>query len=275
MKGNMMVFAPLCLLLCWMLPVDSMTIRYNLILRDANQDMPWSKTINLSMVEDSVDDMYFECNNQMAQKVNNTYFEEEKSMALFGEAWKDAETCSEDRRVREDIALTKDHMQAICVYTGNKLYKEFNVAVRTQRSKYNSSSFQFHTLHFLLTSAIQILSRNVSCHTTYRRTRNEFIGEDNQIIRFVSFTSSSYRTDLKLFGDETCFKIKTCLGAFLKNYSRYVEEKEVLIPPYEVFKITKTIKGKGKIQGLDDCKIVYEVESAGCKSNLNCKAAYP
>ncbi|XP_038568612.1 erythroblast NAD(P)(+)--arginine ADP-ribosyltransferase-like [Micropterus salmoides] len=275
MKGNMMVFASL--LLCWMLPVDSMTIRYNLILRDA-QDMPWSKTIKLSMAEDSVDDMYFDCNNEMAQKVNNTYFEEEKSMALFGQAWKDAETCSEDRlkkREKEDKALTKDHMQAICVYTADKVYKEFNVVVRKERSKYSSSSFQFHSLHFLLTSAIKILNRNFHCHTTYRRTRDKFTGKVNQIIRFGSFTSSSYRTDLKLFGDKTCFKIKTCLGAFLKNYSRYVEEKEVLIPPYEMFKITKTFKGKGKIQGLEDCKTVYEMESAGCKSNLNCKAAYP
>ncbi|XP_045903300.1 erythroblast NAD(P)(+)--arginine ADP-ribosyltransferase-like [Micropterus dolomieu] len=256
-----------------------MTIRYNLILQDVSQDMPWSKSTPLSMVEDSVDDMYFGCNEEAAQKVKKAYFEKERNMAPFGEAWKKEKNCSEEnlkKREKEDKALTKDHMQAICVYTRVQgVYKEFNVAVRTQRSKYNSSSFQFHSLHFLLTSAIQILNRNFHCHTTYRRTRDKFSGKVNQIIRFGSFTSSSYRTDLKQFGYITCFKIKTCLGAFLKNYSSIPEEKEVLIPPYEMFKITKTIKGKSKIQGLDDCKIVYVVESAGCKSNLNCKAAYP
>ncbi|XP_038570254.1 T-cell ecto-ADP-ribosyltransferase 1-like [Micropterus salmoides] len=98
MKGNMMFFAQLCLLLCWMLPVDSMT--------------------------------------------------------------------------------------------------EFNVAVRTERSKYNSSSFQFHfcSKHYLLAGILPLVTSN-----------------------------------------ETCFKIKTCSGAFLKNYSYYDQEKEVLIPPYEMF----------------------------------------
>ncbi|XP_070843184.1 NAD(P)(+)--arginine ADP-ribosyltransferase 2-like [Chaetodon trifascialis] len=268
MMQRNMIFAPLCLLLCWMLPVDSMTIRFNFTLRDV--DFP------LNMAEDSVDDMYFGCNEAMMQTVENKYFEEEIHMNPFEDAWNEAEECAERNLIhREDMALTKDHMQAICVYTSDKVYEMFNEAVRTGGSVYRSR-FQFHSLHFLLTSAIQILNSNYYCHNTYRRTRSKFTGKVKQIIRFGSFASSSYRTDLIGFGSETCFKIKTCSGAFLKNYSYYGDkEAEVLIPPYETFKIIKIMNGKDSIQGLRDCKVVYDLESAGAKSTLNCNGLNP
>ncbi|KAL1278821.1 hypothetical protein QQF64_025494 [Cirrhinus molitorella] len=58
-------------------------------------------------------------------------------------------------------------------------------------------------------------------------------------IRFGSFTSSSL--ELKVaqdFGNKSCFEIKTCEGADVIKYSKYPEQKEVLIPPYEKFKVT-------------------------------------
>ncbi|XP_076585260.1 erythroblast NAD(P)(+)--arginine ADP-ribosyltransferase-like [Chaetodon auriga] len=266
MKRNM-IFTLLCLLLCWMLPVDSMTIRLNFTLRDVG--------IPLSMAEDSVDDMYFGCDDAMMETVKYKYFEEEKNMNPFVDAWSEAEKCAKRKlKHRKDMALTKDHLQAICVYTADKMYKMFNDAVRTQRSLYRSS-FKFHSLHFLLTSAIQILNNNYYCHNTYRRTNVKFTGKVNQIIRFGSFTSSSYRADLRDFGNETCFKIKTCSGAFLKKYSYYDDEAEVLIPPYETFNITEIMNGQVNIQGLRDCKVVYVLESAGAKSSLNCNVLTP
>lgn len=77
------------------------------------------------------------------------------------------------------------------------------------------------------------------------------------------------------FGKKTCFKIKTCLGAFLKHYPHFEKvEEEVLIPPYEFFRITEKIEGKDvRPEGLSDCELVYFLESAGVHSNLNCKAA--
>ncbi|XP_044047669.1 GPI-linked NAD(P)(+)--arginine ADP-ribosyltransferase 1-like [Siniperca chuatsi] len=248
-------------------PSVSHKIRFNFTLRDAYQEIP------LSMAEDSVDDMYFGCNQAMFKIVKNKYLEEEKNMRPFKDAWKEEEKCAEENlKKRAAKALTKDHMQAICVYTSDRVYKEFNDAVRTKGSFY-SSTFQFHSLHFLLTSAVQILNRDFYCHNTYRRTNVKFTGKVNQLIRFGSFASSSYRTDLIDFGNETCFKTKTCSGAFLKNYSKYKEEEEVLIPPYETFKITDIINGQRKIQGLEDCKVVYVLESAGAKSTQNCKVA--
>nr|XP_046235011.1 NAD(P)(+)--arginine ADP-ribosyltransferase 2-like [Scatophagus argus] len=281
MKGSKMIFAPLCFLFCWMLPVDSMTIRFNFTVRDFNPTIP------LSMVEDSVDDMYFGCNTKMMKTVKDKYFEEERYIQPFSDVWKNTEKCAQKNvKHSKDKALTKEHMHAICAYTADNLkqsgnstvdslYRQFNEAVREQGHLYGSSQFQFHTLHFWLTSAIQILNSNYNCHNTYRRTSVKFTGKVNQIIRFGFFASSSYKTVLTNFGSETCFKIKTCSGAYLKKYSFFDDkEAEVLIPPYEMFKITEIINGQVKIQGLTDCKAVYVLESAGGKSSLNCKLTF-
>lgn len=54
------------------------------------------------------------------------------------------------------------------------------------------------------------------------------------------------------------------------------QEAEVLIPPYEMFIITEIIEGQDKIQGLgvESCMVMYILEGAGCKSNLNCKVVH-
>ncbi|XP_044046101.1 ecto-ADP-ribosyltransferase 5-like [Siniperca chuatsi] len=272
MKGNMMIFAPLCLLLCGMLPVDSMMIRFNFTLRDAYQEIP------LSMAEDSVDDMYFGCNQEMMKMIKDKYFKNENNNSTFMVFWNKAQDCANkklEQKDKGDEALTKDHMQAICVYTsGYKMFhRMFNDAIQNGMSIY-STFFSFHSLHFWLTSAVQILSNNIKCHTTYRRTSVVFTGNVNQIIRFGFFASSSYKTTLTHFGKKTCFKIKTCSGGFLKHYSYLKDaEQEVLIPPYEEFKITMKTKGL-YVDGLSDCEVVYILESAGVHSNLNCNAAH-
>ncbi|XP_053275054.1 T-cell ecto-ADP-ribosyltransferase 1 [Pleuronectes platessa] len=282
MKGNMLIFASLCWLLCWN-HVDSMTIHFKSLSMEVNQrrdniilkEVDQSSNIPLNLVEESVDDMYFGCNEQMMTMVKKKYDDEKNVNKIFENAWNKAEKCAEERMAHlEDKGLTKHHLRAICVYTYDSIYSVFNKAVLTERNNYGSS-FQFHYLHFMLTSAVQILNNNNQCHTTYRRNSVIFTGQVNQRIRFGSFASSSYHKTLEWFGTETCFKIKTCSGAFLKDYTYYKseDELEVLIPPYEVFNITEIVKGNDKIRnmGLTSCKVVYVLESAGFESNLNCK----
>ncbi|XP_063740348.1 ecto-ADP-ribosyltransferase 4-like [Eleginops maclovinus] len=265
MKGNMWIFATLSLLLCWMMPVDSMVIRFNFPLQKHN--------IPLSMVENSVDDMYFGCEKEMEYLVKDKFFPEEQCMKEFREHWRVAKSCAKKKQ-RKDKDLTMDHMKAICIYTAHNVYRKFNTAVRTKGCIYRSK-FQYHSLHYLLTSAIQILNNNYSCHSTFRRTKDIYTGEVNQKIRFGSFTSTSYKPNLTHFGKKTCFKIKTCLGAFLKKYPVLGDhEKEVLIPPYEIFNITEIINDPNKIQGLEDCEVVFVLVSAGVKSNLNCNVVH-
>ncbi|XP_035516587.1 ecto-ADP-ribosyltransferase 4-like [Morone saxatilis] len=272
MKGLMLIFAPLYLLLCWMQPGGSVKISFVFTPRKANQ------VIQMSMVEDAVDDMYFDCDKVMTTKINNRYFKEEIKQRIFESVWKNSEKCSKKKIVdAKNSALTKKHRQAICVYTSGfkKFYEIFNAAVRTDRKIYQTS-FPFHSLHFWLTSAVQILNNNMKCHNTYRRTETVFTGNVNQIIRFGFFASSSYSPTMTHFGNKTCFNITTRLGASLGQYPTLGDkEQEVLIPPYEKFKIKGKIARKKKspyVGGLDDCDVVYVLESAGVHSNLNCQA---
>lgn len=98
----------------------------------------------------------------------------------------------------------------------------------------------------------------------------EFGGKVNQLIRFGFFASSSLDKGIsQSFGEKSCFEIKTCAGAYLKSYPVLGEqEKEVLIPPFEMFKITKKEKG----QNVLNCKSLFKLESVGFQYNLNCKA---
>lgn len=225
------------------------------------------------MVEDAVDDMYFGCNETMANKANK-YFQSENK-GTFATAWRKTKTCmKKNLEIKDrDKDLTTNHLQAICAYTSSTemFYKQFNDAVQTHRSSYETS-FPFHALHFWLTSAVQILSSTTKCLTTYRRSPITFTGHVDDIIRFGFFASSSFKPNLTQFGVKTCFKIKTCSGAFLKNYPKLGEyEQEVLIPPYEIFKIIQKIQNEPNSE--DSCEIEYVLESAGIHSNLNCLLA--
>ncbi|XP_038837738.1 erythroblast NAD(P)(+)--arginine ADP-ribosyltransferase-like [Salvelinus namaycush] len=270
-RDNILTFAVLCVFHAWTLGVDSKMV--HLRQPGLNSSTP------LDMVPNCVDDMYNGCTEQMYNKVQEEYLEHENSnVRIFKQAWMKAEGCANnvEKRFKKDKSnskdgLTHDHIKAICAYSGGEtqIYPVFNQAVRTNRSEY-TTSFQFHSLHFLLTDAIRLLKENQQgCHTTYRRTNMEFGGKVNQLIRFGFFASSSFLKNLTHFGEKSCFEIKTCAGAYLKSYPEMEEkEKEVLIPPFEMFKITK----KEKSQNVLNCKSLFKLESVGFQSNLNCKA---
>ncbi|XP_007567246.1 erythroblast NAD(P)(+)--arginine ADP-ribosyltransferase-like [Poecilia formosa] len=267
MKTNMLVFGSLYLLLGWTLPLCAHKISGTFITQD-------DQSIPLDMVDNSVDDMYSTCATKMEEKVKGTYLKKEMRKD-FKKMWEAAKKCAEKKikeRERGDEALTKDHLQAICAYTAGgpeNVYKTFNEAVRTNRTQYGST-FPFHSLHFWLTRAIQILKTSDSkCRITFRRTKSKFTGVVSKVIRFGTFTSTSVLSTLTNFGTTTCFKIRTCHGAYLKKYPKLGDrEQEVLIPPYETFKIVSNDK---PIKKLSDCKTVYILNSTGVQSNLDCQ----
>ncbi|XP_038142426.1 LOW QUALITY PROTEIN: erythroblast NAD(P)(+)--arginine ADP-ribosyltransferase-like [Cyprinodon tularosa] len=266
MKAKMVIFGDLCLLLCCMHFDDSQKI---IVSVNTQKDYLFP----LDMARNSVDDMYSNCAKIMKKKVKDMFFKKEMEDKLFKPAWEAAEECANQnlkKREEGDKALTKDLMQAMCTYTNENpnLYKKFNEEVRTKREAYGSS-FRFHSLYFWLTRAIQILNKQKKCKTTFRRTTEKFTGNVKQTIRFGAFTSTSFESNLTSFGRETCFKIKTCHGAYLKTYSVFQHEREVLIPPYEKFKIISN----NKKRELQDCEVVYVLKSAGVQSNLDCQIA--
>ncbi|XP_034146848.1 ecto-ADP-ribosyltransferase 4-like [Esox lucius] len=240
-------------------------------------------TIILSMVEDAVDDMYYGCTVKMKYKVNNEYLTNETNQELFNKSWVKTKECLENVQKRfkkekekyNDLAFEDDHKKAICAYTAKEpqIYDAFNQDVRTQNNQY-TATFKYHTLHFWLTDAIRLLKENQQhCYITYRRTKDIYIGRVNDKMRFGYFASSSLdKNSNDKFGEESCFEIFTCFGAYLKSYPGLGNsQKEVLIPPYEVFKITAVSKKekKNKDNSLW-CNTVYKLESHGCQSNLNC-----
>ncbi|KAM4603893.1 ecto-ADP-ribosyltransferase 5-like [Polymixia lowei] len=228
--------------------------------------------------------MYVGCKDNMERKVKEEYLENErnkdKNLTI---AWGAAEKYynrkwKRRKGKRPSTTLGKPQVMAIYTYTLDKpnVYLAFNNAVRTQKSKYKTT-FMYHSLHFYLTDAIQTLSarkpKAEQCLTGYRRV-NTFVREKvlNKEIRFGSFTSTSlgWYPNAARFGDKSCFEILTCLGADVSLFSRLGEaEREVLIPPYEVFKVTK-IKRRSEEKNLP-CEVVYKVKSTGkAVSNLNC-----
>ncbi|XP_031674753.1 T-cell ecto-ADP-ribosyltransferase 1-like [Oncorhynchus kisutch] len=271
-RDNILTFAVLCIFHVWTLGVDSKMVHLH--------QPGLNSSIPLDMVPDSVDDMYNGCTEQMYNKVQKEYLVHENKEP-FKNAWKWAERCAKNvkERFRKDKSeynvgnkLSHNHIKAICAYTTGhpSIHSEFNQAVRTNRYEY-TTSFQFHSLHFLLTDAIRLLKKKQSCHITYRRTKRKFVGKVNKTIRFGYFASSSLNKDNSEFGDKSCFEIETCFGAYLKSFPKMgTKEEEVLIPPYEVFNVTEVLKKE------DDptlwCDVVNKLQSTKiAKSNLNCK----
>ncbi|XP_043969778.1 ecto-ADP-ribosyltransferase 5-like [Gambusia affinis] len=230
-----------------------------------------SSSFPLDIAPDSVDDMYDGCEKEMKKKVASL-LNTEKS-GEFRKAWLAAEKYYNNKWATTPSTLKKEQIMAIHAYTLEQpaIYDEFNKAVRTQKSEYKTT-FQYHALHFYLTRAIRSLKSNApECITTYRRTNSKFETDINREIRFGGFTSSSRDDylDILIFGNTSCFEITTCFGADISEFSKYEWEKEVLIPPYEVFKVTD-IQKRSEENSLP-CEVVYKVKSTKkTRSSLNC-----
>ncbi|XP_027874877.1 erythroblast NAD(P)(+)--arginine ADP-ribosyltransferase-like isoform X1 [Xiphophorus couchianus] len=224
----------------------------------------------LDLAPNSVDDMYNGCEDEMGKRVASLLNTEKKGE--FREAWRAAQKCYSNNWATTTSRLKKEQIMAIHAYTLGMppIYDKFNKAVRTQKSGYKTK-FQYHALHFYLTMALRSLKHNApQCVKTYRRTNCKFETEINREIRFGGFTSSSeggYPSPH--FGDQSCFEITTCFGADISTFSMFEWENEVLIPPYEVFKVTDIQKRSGK--NFLPCQVVYKLKSTRkTRSSLNC-----
>lgn len=233
------------------------------------------EVLPLDMAEDSVDDQYSDCIREMSHLVQNTYLEQElKNTTNFREAWGHGEnfTICEN----PGNGLTRNHCIALHAYSLDnsklQIFSAFNNATRTGRVNYTNLRYQWYSLHFLLTDAVQHLRKTQkSCNKTYRGTDCKFRKDVTDTeIRLGSFTSSSLNLNVaQEIGNVSCFEILTCHGVYIKKYSNFSEQEEFLIPPYETFKITK-VSNRTANSSLW-CDTVYELNSSGVRSNLNCE----
>ncbi|XP_053094479.1 ecto-ADP-ribosyltransferase 5-like [Pangasianodon hypophthalmus] len=196
------------------------------------ENLKWisDTVIRLDMAENSVDDQFIGCTDEMYKRITNTtLLKELKSHKKFKNIWE------------KYSKFTDNFTRIIKVYTDlhSDLYKKFNEAVSSGRRKY-VSKFTYKAFHFLLTRAVQI-HQVKNCTHVFRRTNVSF---DANVLghqmRFGRFASTSLRTNMShTFGGISCFNVTTCFGANIANISVLPKEEEVLIPPFEKFKITK------------------------------------
>ncbi|XP_073702704.1 erythroblast NAD(P)(+)--arginine ADP-ribosyltransferase-like [Garra rufa] len=228
------------------------------------------KILLLDMALNSVDDQYDGCREKIGNLVETEYLKKEmNNSSEFNDTWLDGV----NKAKKPEDNLKQIHSIALYVYTNNNsnVYRDLNNAVRREKQKYKEGTFKWYSLHFLLTEAIQILKKTQNrCYNTYRGTSVEF--DKNVLkkeVRFGSFTSSTL--DQKVasdFGFKSCFAIETCEGAEVIKYSKYPDQREVLIPPYEQFKVT-AVKTRRDDKYLW-CDTVFTLKTYRKISYLNC-----
>lgn len=140
--------------------------------------------------------------------------------------------------------LTNDEIYAIICYTLEKppVYRYFN---SDTRKGYSGDGMDFPILSYLLRESCRKLlaatPKDNRTRTVYRGVTVNFAAEPGQIIRFGSYTSTtgniSVAEEFQKNSNGTQFVIVTKIGASVKALSAFPEEDEVLIPPYEIFKV--------------------------------------
>lgn len=202
--------------------------------------------VNFNLAPDSFDDQYQGCSQQVMEELRQgDYFTKElEARRNYSRVWHNSHLTwlNRDKALPENMTIT--HAVAILVYTLNKnIRSDFTKAmVSAARSPWQyKHSFHFKYLHYYLTSAIQLLRKksvikNGSlCYEVHYEADFYLEAYTGATIRFGHFLSSSLlRKEAQNFGNQTLFTIFTCLGAPVEDFSL---KKEVLVPPYEVFKV--------------------------------------
>ncbi|XP_058877874.1 NAD(P)(+)--arginine ADP-ribosyltransferase 2-like [Acipenser ruthenus] len=219
--------------------------------------MKCDSSIPMDLAEDALDDQYQGCRETMLKNINTTHLPSElnKNPALK-KAWKIAQRETKRQRHKE---LSLEQATAIYVYTMDDVYSAFNAAIRTGGTRY--SEFQFKALHFHLTDALKALRPNKNtCYDVFRGVKLKFKTAKDKTVRFGQFASASLNQSVaEGFGNATLFAIRTCLGVPIKKYSEKPQQEEVLIPPFEAFKVMKVNGNEIRLDHIADQR-----------SNFNC-----
>lgn len=219
------------------------------------------------MATDSIDDMYDGCKSESVSMIELFGVFEWHVNKPFSTAWSLVE-----RAARKPVHkhLRDDHSIAVQLFTRSGLIRQnFSRALKTGKHKYSTNRFMFHYFYFYLTDTIQVLNSNRTlCRTTYHRTWEHFDRDViNTFVRFGAFTwAASSKQSFKFDGNVSCFEIYTCFGADITYYSGRHQRGQVLIPTYEIFKVTNVLTNESW------CNTVYKLQSTKIpKTDQNCK----
>ncbi|XP_059706426.1 erythroblast NAD(P)(+)--arginine ADP-ribosyltransferase-like [Haemorhous mexicanus] len=226
------------------------------------------KVVPLDMARDSFDDQYRGCAPAMMAALPSLYGIEYQKNPNFARGWVKAQ--AEWRKRGSHVSPLASPAQAVAVmaYTMKYFYREFNAAVRAagrSRQEYRNN-FHFKMMHFLLTQALVKLrhAQNKQCHRVFRGVRDvHFQARRGQRVRFGQFTSTSLsKKVVQHYGTDTVFEVHTCHGVDIQAFSYDPNNREVLIPPFETFKVTKVTQNGKKRR--------ISLRSTGTFSKYNC-----
>ncbi|XP_059817273.1 erythroblast NAD(P)(+)--arginine ADP-ribosyltransferase-like [Hypanus sabinus] len=202
--------------------------------------------IILSMMNDSAAYVYTQSNESDMLAIEYLATERRFNKTL-DDAWRDASSLRQNdprlSKVPVPRGLKEEHVVAVIAYTlETELYRQFNAALRlygTNDSMY-AEKFPFKSFQYLLSIALERLIEELGKppQPTYRRMKKTCTGNVGERIKFGTFASSSRSKEHYEFGSKTVFTIFSQYGAQIQNYSAVPDQEEVLIPPYEAFKIT-------------------------------------
>lgn len=110
----------------------------------------------LDMANSSVDDQYSTCRREMSCLVNSTYLErEQENTTNFKEAWQHGEKFTICDNSGNNLA--RNHCIALHAYSLDnseiQIFSAINNAARAGRENYTNYSYQWYSLHLLLTDA--------------------------------------------------------------------------------------------------------------------------
>ncbi|KAK6458498.1 NAD(P)(+)--arginine ADP-ribosyltransferase 1-like, partial [Huso huso] len=212
--------------------------------------------ITMDLAKNSLDDQYVRCERKMLKLVKEKYLPSElQNTPNFKNVW---ETAKKSMVKKKRMSLNLEQATAIYAYTMD-VYNTFNEEVRKGGKHYEA--FPFKSLHFYLTEALKTLrSKKGKCYDVFRGVQGQFTALEGTTVRFGQFASTSLDKNVaKEFGNGTLFIIHTCLGVPIEEYSDNQSEKEVLIPPFEKFKVLK-------VDGIQ----IHLARIANKTSNFNC-----
>ncbi|XP_032912570.1 erythroblast NAD(P)(+)--arginine ADP-ribosyltransferase-like [Catharus ustulatus] len=234
-------------------------------------------TVPLDMALNSFDDQYQGCGPDMMAELPALNRSEFRKNPLFAQVWPKAVAEWRKEGSRIDPLSSPAQAIAIMAYTldvsikRKRLYEEFNKKVREagRSPQEYRDNFHFKILHFLLTDALATLSvaQGQKCRCVYRGVHKiKFKANVGDIVRFGQFASSSLcKRATRPFGTTTVFKVETCQGADIQAFSYFPNEEEVLIPPYEKFKVTYVNNTED-----DKRKVEIHLDSIGTYSQYKC-----
>ncbi|XP_072902454.1 ecto-ADP-ribosyltransferase 5-like [Hemitrygon akajei] len=195
--------------------------------------------------------------------INYIEVERKNNATPFDTAWIRASEEWKYRKSEVSIpeGLLEEHIIAVLCYTLDEppLYRYLNQAIRNYgvSDEVYSKCFHYKSLHYLLSVSLSVLwnsTWSVAEGTeVYRGMDRKVQVSEGANIRFGQFASTSLdiMQSVSTFTDRdtdtnTLFNITTVHGVAIQNLSYFRREEEVLIPPYEVFKVVKVVDWEGE-----------------------------